>query len=64
MSLAQGAAQTNISQQVIRGLPIVLPTFSLATSFAEALELAFEQVKNLQLQNMRLRPPATSSSRA
>lgn len=55
ISLGQGAAQTNISQQVIRALPITLPSRGLMASFVEALLPVFEQVKILQLQNKKLR---------
>jgi type I restriction enzyme S subunit len=48
IALAQGAAQTNINQQVIRALPIVIPPVALMTLFVEALEPAFEQMKVLK----------------
>jgi type I restriction enzyme S subunit len=55
IALAQGAAQTNISQQVIRGLPIVLPSAVLMNSFVESLAPMFDQMKILQRQQARLR---------
>jgi type I restriction enzyme S subunit len=55
LSLAQGAAQTNISQQVIRSLQILFPTMSIASLFVEALKPVFEQRKNLHRQNQKLR---------
>lgn len=55
IALAQGAAQTNISQQVIRSLPMRMPTPTLMTAFIESLSPAFEQLKVLKRQNERLR---------
>lgn len=55
IGLAQGAAQTNISQQVIRALPIRFPPAGLMTPFVEWVEPMFEQSKTLKRQNMRLR---------
>jgi type I restriction enzyme S subunit len=55
ISLSQGAAQTNISQQVVRALPITLPSSALMTAFVETLLPVFEQTKLLQLQNQKLR---------
>ena len=55
ISLSQGAAQTNISQQVVRALPITLPSRALMTTFVETLLPVFEQTKLLQLQNQKLR---------
>jgi len=55
IGLGQGAAQTNISQQVVRALPITLPSRGLMTTFVEILLPVFEQTKTLQLQNQKLR---------
>ena len=55
IALAQGAAQTNISQQVIRALPMRVATASLMSTFVEALSPAFEQMKSLKRQNDKLR---------
>lgn len=55
ISLSQGAAQTNISQQVVRTLPFTLPSRALMTTFVETLLPVFEQTKILQLQNQKLR---------
>ena len=55
IALAQGAAQTNISQQVIRALPMRVATVSLMSTFVEALSPAFEQMKSLKRQNDKLR---------
>lgn len=55
INLSQGAAQTNISQQVIKGLKAVMPTKSLTQNFSDAVTPAFEQIKNLQQQNQKLK---------
>ena len=55
IALAQGAAQTNISQQVVRGLPMQLTTASLMTAFIDSLSPAFDQMKTLKRQNEKLR---------
>jgi type I restriction enzyme S subunit len=54
ISLAQGAAQTNISQQIIRSLPIMFPTVSLMQFFVDAIKPIFEQLKILKRHNERL----------
>lgn len=55
IGLAQGAAQTNISQQVIRALPILFPTQSLMVLFVDTLMPVFEQMKTLKRQTEKLR---------
>ncbi len=55
IALAQGAAQTNISQQVIRALPMRVATPSLMLAFTESILPAFEQMKTLKRQNQKLR---------
>lgn len=55
ISLAQGAAQTNISQQVVRSLAIVLPCKEVMRTFLEVVGPVFEQISNLTLQNLKLR---------
>lgn len=54
IGIAQGSAQTNISQQILRGMPMTLPSFKTMKAFLELVQPMFEQVKNLQLQNIRL----------
>lgn len=55
IGLAQGAAQTNISQQTIRRLPIIVPPYALMRSFVDCLEPVFAQMCNLKQQNAKLR---------
>ena len=55
MSLSAGAAQNNISQQIIRAYEMVMPTKSLADAFIESLSPAFDQWLNLHRQNQKLR---------
>ncbi|MCP4397928.1 MAG: restriction endonuclease subunit S [bacterium] len=55
INLSQGAAQNNISQQIIRNYSMVLPKRSLMMLFAESLEPIFEQIQNLQYQNQKLK---------
>lgn len=50
-----GAAQNNVSQQIIRSLPILLPPRRLMDAFTETLEPLFEQQLNLQRQVQKLR---------
>ena len=55
MSLAQGSAQTNISQNVIRSFPMLLPSSTLMTSFFDTLSPSFAQMKNIEGHNKQLR---------
>ena len=55
MALSAGAAQNNISQQIIREYKMVMPPKSLMSVFAGALEPAFGQSLNLARQNEKLR---------
>jgi len=55
IGMGQGAAQTNISQQVVRALPVTLPGRGLMLAFVEIMLPVFEQLKTLQLQNQKLR---------
>jgi type I restriction enzyme S subunit len=54
IAMAQGAAQTNISQQVIKGLSIAMPPRGLVDAFVEILLPVFEQSRNLKRQNVKL----------
>ncbi|MDZ4782133.1 MAG: restriction endonuclease subunit S [Planctomycetia bacterium] len=55
IGLAQGAAQTNVSQQVVRALPMLMATPTLMSAFVESLSPIFEQRRTLQQQNDKLR---------
>jgi type I restriction enzyme S subunit len=55
MALSAGAAQNNISQQIIREYKMVMPPKSLMSVFTGALEPAFGQSLNLARQNEKLR---------
>lgn len=55
VGLSAGAAQKNISQQIVRGVPMVMPTHSLMSMFTEIVSPVFEQLLNLQLTNQKLR---------
>lgn len=50
----QGAAQNNVSQQVIRDFPITIPTRSMLSLFNSSVEAMFEQRKNLEAQHISL----------
>ena len=55
VGLSAGAAQKNISQQIVRGVPMVMPTNLLMSMFTEIVIPVFEQLLNLQLTNQKLR---------
>lgn len=48
IAMSQGAAQTNVNQQTIRGLKIVFPPTSLMGIFIGTLTPIYEQIKTLQ----------------
>lgn len=48
IAVSQGAAQTNINQQTIRGLKINFAPKSLMETFIDTLLPVYEQIKNLQ----------------
>ena len=54
IGIAQGAAQTNISQQTLRKVSMVMPSKALMQNFLVTLAPIYDQLKNLKLQNMRL----------
>ncbi len=54
INLSQGAAQKNISQEIIKNYHMVMPSKMIMTEFIESLEPVFMQIKNLQLQNSKL----------
>jgi type I restriction enzyme S subunit len=55
VALSAGAAQNNISQQIVREYPILIPPQPLMGSFHEFVALMFDQSLNLQTQNQKLR---------
>jgi type I restriction enzyme S subunit len=54
MNLSQGSAQNNISQEIIKTYPMVLPTKMLMAQFVDYSKPVFRQIKNLSLQNRQL----------
>ena len=52
--LGQGAAQNNVSQQVIKGLKIIVPRAEVISDFNKLIEPNFLQRKTLQQQNQSL----------
>lgn len=54
IGIAQGAAQTNISQQTLRKVSMVMPSKALMQNFLVTLIPVYDQLKNLKLQNMKL----------
>jgi len=55
VNLSAGAAQNNISQQIIRACEMIMPNSSLMNIFVESLAPVFDQWLNLQRQNEKLR---------
>lgn len=55
VGLAQGAAQNNINQQIVRAYPMMMPTRRLAELFYESLSPVFEQWLVTQRMNDRLK---------
>ena len=54
IGIAQGSAQTNISQQILRKVPMLMPSKTVMQNFLVALAPVYDQLKNLKLQNVRL----------
>ncbi|MBU4209855.1 restriction endonuclease subunit S [Patescibacteria group bacterium] len=54
VGLSQGAAQTNISQDTLRKVKILMPGELLMNKFLYIAEPLYEQIKNLQYQNQKL----------
>ena len=50
-----GAAQENISQQIIKSIEIEIPSESLLQLFGERLSKKFNLIKSLQTQNQLLK---------
>jgi len=55
MGLSAGAAQNNISQQIIRAYAMVMPPKVLMDAFVDILNPVFDQWLNLHRQNQKLR---------
>lgn len=54
LNIAQGSAQTNVSQQVIKAFPMIMPPLHLMTNFVNFCKPIFQLKKNLELQNQKL----------
>lgn len=54
INLGRGSAQNNISQDVIKSYPMVMPEKRIMEQFVDSLEPVFEQIKTLSLQNQKL----------
>ena len=54
ISLSMGAAQKNVSQQIIRSMSMVLPKAGVLSVFNATIEPVFEQLRVLQIQNQKL----------
>jgi type I restriction enzyme S subunit len=50
-----GAAQQNISQQIVKDFSILKPTLEIMSSFNEIVEPIFLQIENLQTKNQNLK---------
>ena len=55
IGLAQGAAQKNVNQEIIKSYPMISPSRTILNQFVESLRPSFELRLNLQLQNKKLR---------
>lgn len=54
IGMSQGAAQTNISQQVLRQIEMTLPNTELMQSFLEFVSPLYDQKKTLEQQTVKL----------
>lgn len=54
INLSTGSAQNNISQEIIKSYPMIMPPKLLMDTFYSSLKENFEQMKTLQQQNIRL----------
>jgi len=54
ISISQGSAQTNISQDILCKVKILIPNEYIMTKFIEIVEPIYKKIKNLQLQNQKL----------
>ncbi len=55
VGLSAGAAQKNISQQLVREFPFLVPGQTIQETFNRFVEPTFDQFENLQRQNQKLR---------
>ncbi|SFJ78122.1 restriction endonuclease subunit S [Thermoflavimicrobium dichotomicum] len=55
INIAQGSAQTNISQQTIRNLPMIMPSTDIMNAFISIVSPLYAQMKTLQLQVIKLK---------
>jgi len=55
IGLGQGAAQTNINQQTLRGQIMLVPNDDLLDEYIETIEPMYAQIGNLCQQNEKLR---------
>ena len=55
VGLSAGAAQKNISQQIVRGVPMVMPENTLMSMFVDIVSPMFDQLLNFQISNQKLR---------
>ncbi len=54
IGISQGAAQTNISQQIVKGLKVVLPCKDVIKDFTGRIIPLFDQMRTLQAMNQQL----------
>lgn len=54
ISISQGAAQTNISQQIVKGLDYTLPSEPVMRAFSARVLPLFDQMRTLQAMNRQL----------
>jgi type I restriction enzyme S subunit len=55
VSLSAGAAQKNISQQIVRSVAMVMPNRALMSIFVDLIAPVFDQLLNLERQSQKLR---------
>ena len=55
VNLSQGAAQNNISQEIIKNYSMTMPEEELMIKFVEYVQPVFDHIRNLQLQIVRLK---------
>lgn len=52
---SKGSAQNNVSQEIVKNFPLLIPSLNLLDSFTHNLLPSFELIANLQVQNLRLK---------
>jgi type I restriction enzyme S subunit len=55
VNLGQGSAQNNVNQEVIKDFEMIFPSKNIIDNFVESLEPSFNQILNLQIQNLKLK---------